>query len=376
MTPRRRLVAAGLGICCGVPAAGAQTAPEWRYIEEIRIGSEGEGPAGFSDIRGIVVDRKGNLWVLEFSTQDIRVFDPAGRHLRTIGRKGHGPGEFEAANGMALAPDGRIWVADPLNSRFTVFDEEGKFVRQQLAPSNGYGFLWAGGIDGRGRIWDQIYTTDPKNPQARMKRMRRAPLDWSRVDTLDLPSCREPGENTEELAFRFPRGFMGVPFHPGPVTAVDYRSETEWCANTSAVYELVRIGIERHDTLARISGPQDRIPVTDAERDSVIANIKQEMKKGLGEASLDWSRIPRYKPIVRSLFTDDAGHVWVRRTTREPGSATFDIYTAEGRLLARLQVPHPLSDFRSPVIHGKVAWFVAQEEGEVPYVVRGRIGPP
>src|SRR6266542_1092390 len=72
--------------------AGAQTHAEWRFVQELRIGSEGEGPDGFSDIRGIVVDRKGNLWVLEFSTQDIRVFDPSGKYLRTIGRKGKGPG--------------------------------------------------------------------------------------------------------------------------------------------------------------------------------------------------------------------------------------------------------------------------------------------
>jgi len=277
---------------------------------------------------------------------------------------------------MALTPDGLIWVADPLNGRFSVFDQDGKFVRQQLAPSNGYGFLWTGGIDGRGRIWDQIYTTDPKNPQTRVRRMRRAAPDWSRVDTLELPSCGEPAGNPEDFTFRFPRGLMGVPFYPGAVTGVDYRAGVMWCAKTSARYDLVGIGLERRDTLARIAGRQDRIAVTDAERDSVIASIKDRMKKEWGEASLDWSKIPRYKPILRSVFTDDAGRAWVRRTTVEPQTAMFDIYTSAGKPLALLRVPLPVTVYQAPVIRGNVAWFIAQEEGEVPYVVRGRIGPP
>ena len=374
--PHRRTAALCLILAAAGAApgkAGAQATPEWRFVEELRIGNEGEGPEGFSDIRGIVVDRKGNIWVLEFSTQDIRVFDSAGKYLRTIGRKGKGPGEFIYADGMAVAPDGLIWVHDPQNGRFSIFNQEGKFVRQQLAVSSGYGYLWTGGIDGRGRIWDRIFSSDPNNPSA--SRMRRASPDWKRVDTLELPACSEPGVNPGEVAFRFPRGAMTIPYYPGAVTAVDYRSGAMWCAKTSARYELVRIGIERRDTLARITGRQDRIAVTDAERDSVIDRIKDWMKKTVGEAPVDWSKIPRYKPSLRSVFTDDAGRVWVRRTTREPRSATFDLYTPEGKSLALLHVPYPLSDYHPAVVRGNVAWFIVQEEGEVPYVVRGRISP-
>src|SRR5207244_1014807 len=99
-------------------------------------------------------------WILEYSTKDIRIFDPSGKHLRTIGRSGKGPGEFTYPDGMALAPDGLVWVHDPQNARFSIFDQEGKFVRQQLALTNGYGYVWQGGIDRQGRIWDHLILYD------------------------------------------------------------------------------------------------------------------------------------------------------------------------------------------------------------------------
>jgi hypothetical protein len=362
---------------CGLAAAsGAQSVPEWRYTQELRIGSEGEGPAGFSDIRGIAVDRKGDVWVLEFSTQDIRVFDPAGKHLRTIGRKGHGPGEFIYADGMALAPDGLVWVHDPQNARFSIFDEEGKFVRQQVAVSSGFGFTWNGGVDAKGRIWDRLFVREVKD--LRDWKMRRAAPDWSRVDTLVVPRCHDPARSAEESYFRFERGTsyanVGVPFMPGPVIAMDYRTEALWCAPTSAEYRLVKVGLERRDTLARLTGRAERLPVSDEERDSAIARIRHSLKS-FGEISGDWSRIPRYKPLLKSAFVDDDGRLWVERTTPEGESSLFDIYTSEGRALAQVRVPYRLKPSLRPVVRGQTAWFIAQEEGEVPYVVRGRVGP-
>ena len=66
----------------------------WRLVEEVRVGSPDPGPASFNDIRGLATNRQGWLFVLDFAAQDIRIFDAAGRYLRTEGRKGSGPGEM------------------------------------------------------------------------------------------------------------------------------------------------------------------------------------------------------------------------------------------------------------------------------------------
>jgi sugar lactone lactonase YvrE len=349
----------------GTTAASAQATPVWRFVEDLRIGSENDDPTGFSDIRGLLVDRASNIWVLEFSTQEIRVFDPSGHHLRNIGRKGQGPGEFIYPDGMALAPDGLVWVHDPQNGRFSVFSQDGKFVRQQLAISNGYGFIWFGGIDAKGRIWDQLIG------QTQEGRMRRASGDWQQVDTVALPPCHQPGGTPEEGVFKLPRGGMGVPFFPRPVATIDFDNSGFWCVPSGAEYRVLKIGIEKRDTLARISGKAERVAVTTAERDSAINRVKEFMKRA-GEASIDWSRIPRYKPIVLGGFVDADGRLWLQRQGPEPG-ALFDVFTAQGKSVATVKVPFTVSTFKKPVVHGNVAYFISQEAGEVPYVVRGHL---
>lgn len=360
------------GLLAAAPALHAQSTPHWRYTEELRIGSEEDDPKGFSDIRGILVDRKGNIWIIEGSLQEIRVFDPSGRHLKTIGRNGQGPGEFTYPDGLAMAPDGMIWVHDPKNGRFSIFDQDGKFVRQQLAPAGGYSYTWSGGIDRQGRIWDRIFHRDPKNPE--VSYVRRASPDWSRVDTLSLPRCSAPGRAGEEGYFKFPRGNAIVPFFPGAMSAIDYNDGSLWCAPSSAQYRLARIRIEGNDTLARVTGKTDQLPVTAAERDSAVSRLKEFMKKA-GEVSLDWSRIPKVKPLLSGAFTDEEGRLWVRRTSDE-AQAIFDVYTREGRAVATLTAPHPVTIYIRPIVRGSVGYFVAQESGEIPYVIRFRFGPP
>lgn len=352
-------------------ALQAQSVPEWKYTEELRIGSEADDPSGFSDIRGLVVDKKGNIWIIEASLQEIRVFDPAGKHLRTVGRKGKGPGEFTYADGMAQAPDGLIWVHDPQNARFSIFDQEGRFVRQQLAASNGYGYVWRGGIDRQGRIWDQLFHHDPKDPELAL--VRRASPNWTAVDTLALPKCTSPGQDREAAYFKSGGSFASVPYFPGPVVAVDYNGAALWCAPTGAQYRAVRIGIERKDTLARLSNRAERLPVTAEEREAAIARIKEFLKRA-GPAPLDWSRIPKVKPLLQSAFVDDLERIWIRRTTTAT-SASFDLFSREGRALATVTIPHPVNVYVPPVIRGEVGYFVAQEQGEIPYVVRARFGP-
>jgi hypothetical protein len=350
----------------------AQSVPEWRFTEELRIGSERDDPTGFSDVRGVLADRKGNIWVLEASTQEIRVFDPTGKHLRNIGRKGQGPGEFIYADGMVMAPDGLIWVHDPKNARFSIFNQEGKFVRQQLALSNGYGYLWSGGIDQQGRIWDQLFIREPDPLTAWM---RRANSDWSRVDTLQMPRCGPPGVDPEANVFRLPHGsLIGIPFLPGPVVGVDYDAGAVWCAPSSAEYRLNKLGIERKDSLARIARSAAPLAVSAEEREAAIARVKEFMKKVGDEVSLDWSRIPRYKPILQSAFVDEDGRLWVRRTSPDKG-AVFDLYAAAGKPLATVRIGIPVNNYVHALIRGGTAYLVSQEEGEIPYIVRGRIGP-
>jgi hypothetical protein len=64
----------------------------------------------------------------------------------------------------------------------------------------------------------------------------------------------------------------------------------------------------------------------------------------------------------------------VRRTV-ERSAAQYDVYAADGRPVGSLRIPHPVSNWIKPVVRDGTIWFLAQETGEIPYVIRARFTP-
>lgn len=119
------------GAGCSAPAPGAvihlDDLPRLVAIEELRIGDLDDPGAGFSRISAMDVDRDGNLYVVEASVPEIRVFDPAGAIIRRIGRRGEGPGEFTAAPRFGVHGD-TVWTVEGRGSRMTHFDRRGRVL--------------------------------------------------------------------------------------------------------------------------------------------------------------------------------------------------------------------------------------------------------
>jgi DNA-binding beta-propeller fold protein YncE len=69
------------------------------------------------------------VFVADTHAHDIKVFDDAGKLLRTIGRSGLESGELSYPSHLALA-DGKLYVADTMNARVQVFDLDGKALLQ------------------------------------------------------------------------------------------------------------------------------------------------------------------------------------------------------------------------------------------------------
>lgn len=365
--------AAGCTSTQGVPELA-----EWRLVDEQRFGGGADDPDGLSQLKGLIVTEAGAVWVLEGSTHDIRVYDAAGVSVRRIGRKGQGPGEFTWPDGMAQAPDGAVWVHDAQNGRFAVYAESGELLRHQAAPSGGYGWLWSGGIGRDGRVWDALI--EAWNPESG-PRFRRAAADWSRVDTVTVPQCSPSGWDPLESRFWKPleegsragRYSIEIPFYPRPVGAIDWAGGALWCAPDGASYQLVKLDLERHDTLARVVGRADPVGVTAAERDSAIAELREFLER-MGAPEEDWSRIPATRPLVAAAVVDDSGRLWVARSTAGPGSA-FDLYTADGQPLGTVRTAHAINWRVAPVARGSLVWLPATDPDGVPYILRGRLEP-
>jgi hypothetical protein len=340
----------------------------WRLVEQFRLGGADQGPEAFSDIRGLVVDARGRILVLDFATQDIRIFDSAGRHVRTAGRPGSGPGEFLSANGLALAPDGAFWINDFRNGRLTVLDPEGAYRSSHLVPNLGWAALWHGYFDGAGRLHDPVLVRD----DAGTTRIayRRFSADLARADTLPQVGCRTgpppPAPPPLEVRSATRVAFIPAPFHPAVLSVHDGRGGV-WCGRSDQ-YRVVRQGLERGDSLGALRGTRPAPPVTSEDRRRLL----QSHRERFPDVPFDEGRIPRVKPVFERLHVDDHDRVWVRLTSPDD-STRYEIWSPDGRLLARLAtslrfvIHHPLV-FRAGRLYG-----IVLDEDDLPYVVQARV---
>lgn len=114
-------------------------------------GSADEGPSAFSEIVGAVRLSDGSIAVANRQPSEIRVFDNAGRFLRSLGRGGQGPCEFNRVLFRLLrSSDTLIGIDNSLRAQ--VFAPGGELLRSlpRARPPNVAGPMRLG-FDERGR---------------------------------------------------------------------------------------------------------------------------------------------------------------------------------------------------------------------------------
>jgi len=79
----------------------------------------------------------GTIAVVNSGTQEVRLYDVAGRYLRTIGRDGEGPGEFRRPSAVYPLAGDSLAVWDSRLRRVSVFDGNGAFVRSFVLGTGG-----------------------------------------------------------------------------------------------------------------------------------------------------------------------------------------------------------------------------------------------
>jgi hypothetical protein len=102
----------------------------------------------FSDIYSLQVDKKGNLYVLDRSFRNIRLYDSSGVFIREyVLQKGQGPGEFLKPMNFSLSADNkRIYIADMFLHRLSIFDVDFNYLNSFQVKT--FYFEIYGGSDG------------------------------------------------------------------------------------------------------------------------------------------------------------------------------------------------------------------------------------
>lgn len=333
----------------------------WTLVPEITIGGHDEGPESFSDLRGIGVDSRGRIYVLDAQEQAVRLFEPDGRFVRHTGRNGDGPGELRGANGIAVDVSDRLWVYDPRARRVTIFDSSGALFATHSLQISSYAFVWPGTIDSLGRLFDQ---QGAQVDTSWVPFLRRSDLVAGTADTLPLPTC--PAQVTPPYEFRGERGggVIGVPFAGDRYVRLDPRGFT-WCGDTREL-RLTQFRLGDSTPVREIRAEVLPAAVTAEERDTAIAEIR---RFGRGaEWDPDFGLIPATKPIIEALDFDDRGRTWVRATTRA-GSMLF-VFDTSGRHVATAPFPATAPRWFPLVIRGDRVHAIVTDSLDVPAVMR------
>lgn len=92
------------------------------------IGAKGAGEGQFQLPSGLATDRLNRVYVVDYGTSKVSIFNRSGTHIRTFGSKGRERGMFNVPRAVAVDRHDRIFVLDSLNHRIQVFGPSGEWL--------------------------------------------------------------------------------------------------------------------------------------------------------------------------------------------------------------------------------------------------------
>jgi hypothetical protein len=350
----------------------------WTLVEDLRIGGADAGPKSFNEVRGIVATKSGNIFVLDYKTTEIRVFDSHGTFLRLAARKGQGPGEILMANGLAIGQDDIVWVNDASNRRYSQFSADGHFIKQLSVPISQITYIWEGAIDAKGQALDPLISVrgaklDPVSGRVLSEQRSRIIHADGTADTVAYPSC--PGDvplpNPASMRFNRADGaitIVGLPFLARQQIAVT-RSGTVWCTPSSEYRLFVGPLGGALKEVVHLTVPP--VPVSAEERKHGLDRIDSLVSVGWKMESGDPSLTPHVKPQISKLYADDMSRVWVRRAPWPDPEQAFDVFDATGTQVARVTTKGTAGP--SVWIAGNYLYTTVTGDDDAPIVVRYKI---
>lgn len=346
-----------------VRSSGDPTA--WTTELVATMGIDSAGLSMFGTVRSVLLDSSGAGYVLDPSYRQIHVFEADGRFREVWGRQGNGPGEFSSPYSIAWLGDSMA-VLDPSNARLMLLDDEGRWARQwpaeRLTGGNQLRFYRT---PPRGAWMIALNRTDTGLERIFVRFTSAGPVDTLRFFRPPVPPqafarCDSPDGSMT---------FFDQPF--GPLPLVVPNAAGEQAVATTTDYRITFIG-RASDTLRVIERPVEPLAVTDAEWENAQQEM-QDWRKEHSDAHCDRTGFDRVatKPVLKSMFTDDANQLWVEVETAE--GIVYDVFGMDGTLRASVSGLPPSGDIDPSVVAGRIA-IVVKDSLDVQSVKVFRIG--
>lgn len=277
------------------------------FKEELSFGgAEAKPEQSFSEIGQILLDEENNIYVLDQKDANIKIFDRAGKYLRTIGKKGQGPGELSLPDRISLMKSKKeIMVSEGARRQLAYFTSDGKFLRSQ-STGKMRGVL--GKVDSVGNIiMTEIIITIPEMwyTVKRYDENMNLIAELARIKVAINPKVLNP--------------FMSYPYW-------EIADNDNIVYGFSGTYEL-QIFNPQNKVIRKIEKEHDPVEVTEAARKQIT---KTSLPYG---AKFEGSK---YYPAFAEFSIDSQGRIFVGswRKDKDGKARLFDIFDSEGRYLA------------------------------------------
>lgn len=360
---------------------GPAPPPTLAAEEELRVGTvEGGGPASFGIIRSIAVLPDGRFAVADAQAEEMHLFGPDGRHLRTFGGEGAGPGELQGLQGVHVDHEGMLRVAEQGNARLSIFHPDTGYVTSYplrlysysfrgpwdaVVDSAGRTFVDSSGRYGEGRSWNMLRVYDP---------------DMKQLDSIPYYDYTDDSEGDQPGAWRVNLGPGAYTWAPVPFYSRAYQILTPTGEFWSSAEGQAQLAVARWtppgDTSLVLTSRRQPDPVTSAERDSAMTALRERVAERISAPpSLDASRVPASKPPLYGLSLDDRGRLWVRLTEPTADTTAYDVLDRDGGHAETVRMSFRVDRYVPPVVRGDTVWAVVTDELDVQYVIRARLRP-
>jgi hypothetical protein len=296
--------------------------------------------------------RDGSILIANSGTSEARLYDNAGRYLRTFGRPGEGPGEFRGVSLTGVLAGDSLLLFDGPQNRFSIFTLAGEFVRTISARTEGsFGSPMVHGLLANRRILMSPFTIPTPPAQPSVVR-RPVPVVWLGVDGGGITPF---GEFPGIQAFQG-QGVGGMPLVFGRGLHVDARGD--------------RIAVANDDTYSiRIYDAAGKLLHVVRERRGPVAVRESEWGEALapplrpGAPPLDrpspfrrnveaqphlTTRPPwggNYSCPFSCVRLDQAGNLWVKEydASYEDDGSTWHVFNPQGVFTGLFVVPPRMS---------------------------------
>jgi hypothetical protein len=270
--------------------------------EELSIGvAEGAEEYMFLDARKVVVDNSERIFVSDFRSVHIRVFDKFGNYVTTIGRKGQGPGEFTQITNFQITPRDEFMVYDRYTRRLSFFSLGGNYLRtEQLKEIQALRVE----VNSKGYYFVRTMDFDAPTYSAAIELKMYGP-DLTFIGMIAKDKSRS----------------VKTPFQPSMASKL-LSSDLIVCG-LRETYEFQMFDSEGK-IIRKVSRDYVPIEITEAEKE----------KRKLPQSA----ELPRYFPAFQDFSVDEEGRIYVQTFERQTDGEKFyyDVFGPEGKYIAKV----------------------------------------